>query len=128
MPTLKNVSTRSFKPVVDRDQIAVARSAIVMTRLRTQTTIHAAVEHKLDLSAEIFFHSPTHLLHFTTRLDSTGTLRFPGRIVSFIIGSVSIHHLTFFMTAAAGRRPDFAFIGLNHVSMAKGTAAVKSFP
>jgi hypothetical protein len=32
------------------------------------------------------------------------------------------------MTAAAGSRSDFAFIGLKHVSMAKGTAAVKRFP
>ena len=36
--------------------------------------------------------------------------------------------LVFYMTAAAGGRPDVAFSGLKHVSMAKGTAAVKCFP
>jgi len=35
--------------------------------------------------------------------------------------------LGLFVTAAAGSRPGFVFIGLNHISMANRTAAVKGF-
>ena len=86
-----------FFKFVRRDQITVARGAIIMARLRTQAAIHAAVEHKLDLSVEIFFHGPTHLLHCTTRFSSTGTLWFYGRIVFVNMGIVLIHHLQAFL-------------------------------
>ena len=86
-----------FFKFVRRDQITVARGAIIMARLRTQAAIHAAVSHKLDLSVEIFFHGPTDLLYGTSRFSSSGTLWFYGRIVSLKISIVWIHHLQVFL-------------------------------